>query len=372
MTFGIHQEVWFKTEATVHRDSGVDASASVRTQTPEIKHDNTRNSSPTPRSAKAKFFGMTDATKVAFRRSLKWRWISASGQSLSSANGGARIAATTHLQRQLPAVTQLHPTLAAAILAPPSALDKPSALYIFDILADQPNHRTCHTLAQAQIWMAKIGHSKHPWKHWAQWLWKCRGQRQDWWAYWNVPYAAKFEALIHLHFKLLGAWMLPSECHFCGIRHTEKFGFRACGGRAGIARVIVFYLRRLGWPVDEKFTQKPPKHEAASWPRKSPKPSKREGVFKLELFLPEGYPMVPLKVRFLTLKYHPIIVSSISMWLGPPIAKWVWLLKGALKGIVQAKRRCKYAPAWNHPPPKPPPKKSDYANNKMRGMVMKE
>ncbi|KAJ6611739.1 hypothetical protein B0H10DRAFT_1952861 [Mycena sp. CBHHK59/15] len=177
--------------------------------------------------------------------------ISVPVRGLSSADGGARIAATTHLQRQLPAVTPLHPTLAAAILAPPSALDKPGALYIFDILADQPNRRTCHTLAQAQIWMAKIGHSKHPWKHWAQWLWKCRGQQQDWWAYWNVPYAAKFEALIHLHFKLLGAWMLPSECHFCGIRHTKKFGFRACGGRAGIVRVVVFYLRRLGWPVDE-------------------------------------------------------------------------------------------------------------------------
>ncbi|KAJ6578944.1 hypothetical protein B0H10DRAFT_2236001 [Mycena sp. CBHHK59/15] len=59
------------------------------------------------------------------------------------------------------------------------------------------------------------------------------------------------EALIHLHFKLLGAWMLPSECHFCGVRHTENFGFRACGGWAGIAHVVVFYLRRLGWPVDE-------------------------------------------------------------------------------------------------------------------------
>ncbi|KAJ6617612.1 hypothetical protein B0H10DRAFT_2218347 [Mycena sp. CBHHK59/15] len=141
--------------------------------------------------------------------------------------------------------------VAVAILAPPSALDKPGALYIFEIPADQPNRRTCHALARAQIRMAKIGHSKHPWKRWAQWLCKCWGQQQDWWAYWNVLYAAKFEALIHLHFKLLGAWMLPSECHFCGVRHTENFGFRACGGRAGIARVVVFYLRCLGWPVDE-------------------------------------------------------------------------------------------------------------------------
>lgn len=31
------------------------------------------------------------------------------------------------------------------------------------------------------------------------------------------------------------------------------------------------------------------------------------GVFKLELFLPEEYPMAPPKVRFLTKIYHPNI-----------------------------------------------------------------
>ena len=31
------------------------------------------------------------------------------------------------------------------------------------------------------------------------------------------------------------------------------------------------------------------------------------GIFKLELFLPDGYPMVPPKVRFLTRIYHPNI-----------------------------------------------------------------
>ena len=31
------------------------------------------------------------------------------------------------------------------------------------------------------------------------------------------------------------------------------------------------------------------------------------GTFKLELFLPDGYPMVPPKVRFLTKIYHPNI-----------------------------------------------------------------
>ena len=32
-----------------------------------------------------------------------------------------------------------------------------------------------------------------------------------------------------------------------------------------------------------------------------------EGMFKLELFLPEEYPMAPPKVRFLTKIYHPNI-----------------------------------------------------------------
>ena len=31
------------------------------------------------------------------------------------------------------------------------------------------------------------------------------------------------------------------------------------------------------------------------------------GIFKLELFLPEEYPMAPPKVRFLTKIYHPNI-----------------------------------------------------------------
>lgn len=31
------------------------------------------------------------------------------------------------------------------------------------------------------------------------------------------------------------------------------------------------------------------------------------GIFKLELFLPEEYPMSPPKVRFLTKIYHPNI-----------------------------------------------------------------
>ena len=35
-----------------------------------------------------------------------------------------------------------------------------------------------------------------------------------------------------------------------------------------------------------------------------------DGVFRLELFLPEEYPMAPPKVRFLTKIYHPNIGES--------------------------------------------------------------
>ena len=36
-----------------------------------------------------------------------------------------------------------------------------------------------------------------------------------------------------------------------------------------------------------------------------------DGVFRLELFLPEEYPMAPPKVRFLTKIYHPNIGACI-------------------------------------------------------------
>ena len=37
-----------------------------------------------------------------------------------------------------------------------------------------------------------------------------------------------------------------------------------------------------------------------------------DGVFRLELFLPEEYPMAPPKVRFLTKIYHPNIGTEID------------------------------------------------------------
>ena len=42
-----------------------------------------------------------------------------------------------------------------------------------------------------------------------------------------------------------------------------------------------------------------------------------DGLFRLELFLPEDYPMAPPKVRFLTKIYHPTIGASNTIHNGP-------------------------------------------------------
>jgi hypothetical protein len=42
------------------------------------------------------------------------------------------------------------------------------------------------------------------------------------------------------------------------------------------------------------------------------------GLFKLELFLPEEYPMSPPKVRFLTKLYHPNIGLFLALPIPPP------------------------------------------------------
>jgi ubiquitin-conjugating enzyme E2 N len=60
-----------------------------------------------------------------------------------------------------------------------------------------------------------------------------------------------------------------------------------------------------------------------------------DGVFRLELFLPEEYPMAPPKVRFLTKIYHPnigacgLLSQSYSKQYSPPaqtsLVGFVWI-----------------------------------------------
>jgi ubiquitin-conjugating enzyme E2 N len=51
----------------------------------------------------------------------------------------------------------------------------------------------------------------------------------------------------------------------------------------------------------------PPRLIPPAAPQKLTPAKKKGGTFKLELFLPEDYPMTPPKVRFLTKIYHPNI-----------------------------------------------------------------
>ncbi|KAJ7686109.1 hypothetical protein B0H17DRAFT_1204494 [Mycena rosella] len=85
-----------------------------------------------------------------------------------------------------------------------------------------------------------------------QWRNQCRGEQQDWGEYYEVPFAAKFERILHRHFRLEGAWLGPVRCDYCGRRHLEKFDLAAVSGRAQFQQVAEFYLGQLGWPIIKK------------------------------------------------------------------------------------------------------------------------
>ncbi|KAJ7690528.1 hypothetical protein B0H17DRAFT_1201649 [Mycena rosella] len=123
---------------------------------------------------------------------------------------------------------------------------KAGGFYAYKIRRIQPNGPPPPPSRQTQI---KLGRAQCPPKCQKQWQRQCRGQVQDWWFWYAVPDATKFEALIHLHFKLAGAWVGPVQCDFCPVKHQEKFDYEACGGKRGIERVVEYYLGKLGWPI---------------------------------------------------------------------------------------------------------------------------
>ncbi|KAJ7710869.1 hypothetical protein B0H17DRAFT_1190549 [Mycena rosella] len=147
-------------------------------------------------------------------------------------------------------MARLYPALTRR---PVSSSDGPGGIYVYRIPRYQSNrpksHRRRRALARPEV---KIGRAIDPPKRRKQWLRKCRGQRQIWWFYWHVPFAKKFETLLHKHFKLEGAWIRPEECEWCTVNHCEKFDCDKCGGRRGIIEVAEGYHALLGWPIDRR------------------------------------------------------------------------------------------------------------------------
>ncbi|KAJ7449500.1 hypothetical protein B0H11DRAFT_1928657 [Mycena galericulata] len=118
----------------------------------------------------------------------------------------------------------------AQILDPPSPSDRAGAFYAFF----DPTFST-----------AKYGRSNNPPRRKGEWERQCRGEIQVWLPfYWEVPFAAKFERLIHQHYRRAGYWLGPMRCAYCGVKHREKY--RA---DAGLIVVVEHYLGVLGWPV---------------------------------------------------------------------------------------------------------------------------
>jgi hypothetical protein len=84
-----------------------------------------------------------------------------------------------------------HPAMIRA-LAARFALDRGGGVYFFEVPPDA----------------VKIGRSINPPRRRTQWRRKCRGQRQFWWGYWDVPEPAKLGASFHPY---LGALTNPGQ-----------------------------------------------------------------------------------------------------------------------------------------------------------------
>ncbi|KAJ7696825.1 hypothetical protein B0H17DRAFT_1130829 [Mycena rosella] len=107
---------------------------------------------------------------------------------------------------------------------PPSPSDKRGFLYEFVILDDDDDD------------VVKYGRSNNPLRRRREWARQCKGQDQHWQYCWEVPFAAKFEKLIHEHFKRAGAWLGPSPCSCCPVTHREKFDLEQCGEMKAVIR----------------------------------------------------------------------------------------------------------------------------------------
>ncbi|KAJ7460122.1 hypothetical protein B0H11DRAFT_1924165 [Mycena galericulata] len=124
----------------------------------------------------------------------------------------------------------------APILVPPSPSDRPGGFYAY---------------FDPTLSIAKYGRSDNPARRKREWERQCRGEMQLWLPfYWEVPFAAKFERLIHLHYQRAGYWLGPIRCPYCGVKHREKYD---CD--AGFVFTVEHYLGVLGWPIYQEVIQ---------------------------------------------------------------------------------------------------------------------
>ncbi|KAJ7050808.1 hypothetical protein C8F01DRAFT_1092137 [Mycena amicta] len=116
----------------------------------------------------------------------------------------------------------------------PCSSDSPGFLYVFT-----ENYGT----------VSKIGRTNCPPRRKKDWAKQCDPVQQNWACCWKVPCARKFEMLVHSHFKCEGAWLRPTPCLACFVKHCEKFDTVACGGLNEIVHVVEDYLQQLGWHI---------------------------------------------------------------------------------------------------------------------------
>ncbi|KAJ7449392.1 hypothetical protein B0H11DRAFT_1924031 [Mycena galericulata] len=128
------------------------------------------------------------------------------------------------------------PPNSTAIIMPPSASDRPGGFY---------------TYFDPTFSIAKMGRSNDPARRKLEWARQCRGEAQIWLPfYWEVPFAAKFERLIHHHYQRAGAWLGPVRCTFCGVNHREKYWFHGYSELIRFIMTVEHYLGVLAKSAD--------------------------------------------------------------------------------------------------------------------------
>ncbi|KAJ6549357.1 hypothetical protein B0H10DRAFT_2128828 [Mycena sp. CBHHK59/15] len=88
----------------------------------------------------------------------------------------------------------------------------------------------------------KVGRTNFLLRRKYEWQRQCFPMVQIWTMYWEVPFAAKFEKLIHAHYTYIEpAWIMPTPCTFCGVRHQELFDLSVVVGLTELDRVVSHY-----------------------------------------------------------------------------------------------------------------------------------